>query len=167
MCLNTLSGVEEVEVRSEYFVRRRGGGSTDSCRRGVPLLPGVLFQLFLNSFLGAMKAVHQILLQALRVLLEVLGGNRFLTLGSFSLRRTVGSDKGTKERGKLTMRIVGRGVIPTTGATSIIAGTTHHNLAKRRRSELDTTLTELNAIAAAANIGFSKPNAATGIPMTL
>lgn len=35
------------------------------------------------------------------------------------------------------------------------------------RKEFPTTLTELNAIAAAATIGFSNPNAARGIPTTL
>jgi hypothetical protein len=34
-------------------------------------------------------------------------------------------------------------------------------------NELDTTLTELNAIAAAANIGLRSPRAATGIPIIL
>jgi hypothetical protein len=35
------------------------------------------------------------------------------------------------------------------------------------RSELETTLTELIAIAAAANIGFNNPNAEIGMPITL
>ncbi len=39
--------------------------------------------------------------------------------------------------------------------------------ARRSRRELETTLTELIAIAAAAYMGFSKPSAAMGIPITL
>jgi hypothetical protein len=39
--------------------------------------------------------------------------------------------------------------------------------APRSRNEFVTTLTELIAIAAAATIGFKKPNAARGIPTTL
>ena len=40
-------------------------------------------------------------------------------------------------------------------------------LARFNLRELDTTLTELKAIAAAANIGLSNPRAATGMPMIL
>jgi hypothetical protein len=42
-----------------------------------------------------------------------------------------------------------------------------YELFDRKRSELLTTLTELNAIAAAANVGLRKPRAASGIPMIL
>lgn len=46
-------------------------------------------------------------------------------------------------------------------------GGRHQNFTRLSRSEFDTTDTELKAIAAAANIGFSSPSAASGIPMTL
>ena len=39
--------------------------------------------------------------------------------------------------------------------------------AVRKRRLFEMTLTELNAIAAAASIGFNNPSAAMGIPMTL
>lgn len=40
-------------------------------------------------------------------------------------------------------------------------------LKRRSRSELVTTKTELKAIAPAANIGFSRPTAAIGMPIVL
>ena len=43
----------------------------------------------------------------------------------------------------------------------------HCEIRDRNRSEFPTTLTELNAIAAAAIAGFRSPAAASGIPTTL
>ena len=42
-----------------------------------------------------------------------------------------------------------------------------HGTNRRRRSEFATTLTELSAIAPAATTGVSRPNAASGIAITL
>jgi len=42
-----------------------------------------------------------------------------------------------------------------------------HRTNRRRRSEFVTTLTELSAMAPAATTGVSRPNAASGIAMTL
>lgn len=43
----------------------------------------------------------------------------------------------------------------------------HQTRVRRSRRELPTTVTELNAIAAAASTGLMSPSAARGIPMTL
>ncbi len=51
--------------------------------------------------------------------------------------------------------------------SAFICGKKIHSHTRFNRSELETTETELNAIAAAANIGFSRPSAARGMPMTL
>jgi len=45
--------------------------------------------------------------------------------------------------------------------------TKSYSFTPRSLSEFVTTLTELNAIAPAANIGLSNPNAAKGIPILL
>jgi hypothetical protein len=47
------------------------------------------------------------------------------------------------------------------------SGSYDEDLKRRNLNEFETTLTELIAIAPAANIGFRSPNAAIGMPMML
>jgi hypothetical protein len=51
--------------------------------------------------------------------------------------------------------------------TALEENCTTYSFIPRNLSEFVTTLTELNAIAPAANIGLSKPSAASGIPILL